>query len=167
MIFVKMLVLAVVQGVTEFLPVSSSGHVLVAAAVFEQLGHPIGHDELTLNIVLHLGTLGAILAFYRRRIGQLLTRNRRVIGLLLVGTLPAAAIGILLPRDAVQSVLLAGFMFPLTGLMLLASARIKSGTLTCGQLTYGKALLIGAFQALAILPGVSRSGATIVAGLAC
>lgn len=162
-------VLAVVQGVTEFLPISSSGHVIVVAAVFDQLGQPLG-EKLTVNIVLHLGTLLAILAFYGRRVWRLLGRDRRVVGLLVVGTLPAVAFGLTLKwrfSHTLESPLLAGLMFPLTGVMLVWAAAKPPGGLGCRHLGYAQALLIGVFQAMAVLPGISRSGATIAAGLGC
>jgi undecaprenyl-diphosphatase len=164
----QVVVLAVVQAVTEFLPISSSGHLVVVAALFEQSGSPI-HDTLTVNIVLHLGTLAAILAFYRRRIAELVGRDRRVIGLLAVGTLPAAALGPLLrwvAGGALQSPLLTGCMLLVTGVLLVGTTWFQPGAINCRELSYGRALLIGLFQALALLPGVSRSGATIAAGLA-
>lgn len=164
----QILILAVVQGIGEFLPISSSGHVVVLAALFDQVGKPL-EEKLTVNIVLHLGTLLSILVFYRRRIVALLGRDRRVIGLLAVGTLPAVAVGLTLKlygEALLENALLAGFMFPLTGVMLLGIARRTPGKLTCRELSYGRALWIGLFQCAAILPGISRSGTTIVAGLA-
>ena len=175
MIWLEILVLAVVQGISEFLPISSSGHVMVGLELFDEFGHPVA-EKLTVNIVLHLGTLLAILVFYRRRIRRLLGRDRRVIGLLLVGSLPAAAVGIvvkttsfgaLVEEHVLEKALVAGVMFPVTGLMLLWTARHQTGKRTCRELGYGGALLVGLFQAFAILPGISRSGATIVAGLGC
>ncbi len=169
MLWLEILILAVVQGITEFLPISSSGHVVVGLALFEEFDYPM-QEKLTVNIVLHLGTLLAILVFYRRRILRLLGRDRRVIALLIVGSIPAAVIGLVL-KDYCEAVLerplTAGLMFPLTGLILLWSARYGSGHITCRRLSYGRALLIGTAQAFAILPGISRSGATIVAGLGC
>jgi len=165
----EVLVLAVVQGIAEFLPISSSGHVVVVAQVFEQFGHAMS-QMLALNIVLHVGTLGAILVFYWRRLFELLGQDRRVIGLLAVGTLPAAVVGLTvrwLVGESLQMPLLVGCMFPLTGAILLSTARLKTGTMACRQLSYTGALLIGVSQAVAILPGISRSGATIMAGLAC
>ena len=170
MAIVQIVVLAFVQGVGEFLPVSSSGHVLVVASLFERFGSGLPEDKLTLNIVLHLGTLLAILVFYRRRIWGLLGSDRGVIGPLIVGTLPAVVIGA--PLDIycdqiLQNPLLAGFMFLVTGGLLLWSARAEEGTLSCRDLTVSQSLVIGLFQAFAILPGVSRSGSTIVAGISC
>jgi undecaprenyl-diphosphatase len=173
MIWLEILVLAVVQGIGEFLPISSSGHVVVGLGLFEQFGYSIP-EKLTVNIVLHVGTLLAILVFYRQRIWRLLGEDCRVIGLLLVGSLPAAAVGIVVEATPLGSVirksvlenpLVAGLMFPITGLMLLWTAGRGTGRTTCRELGYGRALLVGAFQAFAILPGISRSGATIVAGL--
>ncbi len=169
MIWAEILVLAFVQGVGEFLPISSSGHVVVGAALFDQFGHPL-REKLTVNIVLHAGTLLTILVFYWRRVWSLFGRDRRVIGRLLLGSVPAAVVGLLLKRhfgDALMSPLVAGCMFPVTGVMLLWAARQQPGENTCRELGYGAALVIGVFQAFAILPGVSRSGSTIVAGLGC
>lgn len=169
MLLFEVLFLAVVQGIGEFLPISSSGHVVVAASVFDQLGHPM-LELLTLNIVLHVGTLAAILAFYRRRLLELFGRDRRVIGLVLAATLPSIIVAFPIRRlfgEGLESALVAGFMFPLTGALLLWTARLTPGATRCGQLTYRRALWIGMFQAFAILPGISRSGATIVAGLRC
>jgi undecaprenyl-diphosphatase len=128
------------------------------------------HEKLTINIVLHLGTLLAILVFYRQRIQRLVGQDRRVIGLLAVGSLPAAIVGLALKRQCEQMLtdpLVAGFMFLVTGAMLLWTARREAGDTTCREMKYGHALLVGVLQALAILPGISRSGATIVAGLGC
>ena len=140
-------------------------------ALFEQLGHPIT-DRLGVNIVLHLGTLLSIVVFYWRRIWQLLGKDRRVIGLLVVGTLPAAVVGVVIKKafggvleQGLERRLVAGCMFPLTGLLLIWAARRKPGETDCGGMSYGTALLIGLFQAVAILPGISRSGTTIAAGL--
>ncbi len=169
MLLLEIILLAIVQGIGEFLPISSSGHIVVLATLFEQLGQTFDGEKLTVNIVLHLGTLLAILVFYRQRIVTLLTRERRVIGLVVVGTLPAVFIGLWIKKyfgDAFESSLLAGFMFPITGLGLLWTARAKPGEVTCANLRYDEALLIGFAQAFAVLPGISRSGATIVAGLA-
>jgi len=163
MIWLQTFILAVVQGIGEFLPISSSGHLVVGQALFAM------DDRLAVSIVLHLGTLAAILVFYWKRICLLFGRDRRVIGLVIVGSIPAAIAGLIL-KEYLESLLVdpltAGLMFPVTGLMLLWAAGRDTGETTCRDLGYGSALLIGVFQAFAILPGVSRSGATIVAGLA-
>ncbi len=169
MALLEVVLLAVIQGIAEFLPISSSGHVVVAAALFDRLGHPM-QQTVTVNVMLHLGTLGAIIVFYWGRICRLVGEDRRLIGLLAVGTLPAAVIAPPLRwcfEGPLESPALAGWMFFVTGAMLAWSPRIRPGQISCRELTYGRALLVGLFQALAVLPGISRSGATIVAGLAC
>lgn len=167
MLYLEIVFLAIVQGITEFLPVSSSGHLMVLASVFDQFGEQM-HDKVTVNVMLHLGTLAAILVFYWRRILALLGKDRRVIGLLVVATIPAAVVGFPLKYycdDVLENPLLAGFMFLVTGAMLLWAGRCKPGQTDCRDLSYSRALVIGLFQAFALLPGVSRSGSTIVAGL--
>ncbi|MEM8681614.1 MAG: undecaprenyl-diphosphate phosphatase [Planctomycetota bacterium] len=144
-------------------PISSSGHVVVAAAL---LGEPL--DIADVNIVLHLGTLVSILIFYAGRIWRLATVDRRVIGLLVIGTLPAAVIGILIKKKMawlLESPLLAGSMLVVTGLILLVPRRLRETDGTYPELTWKQAVGIGFAQALALLPGISRSGTTIVAGL--
>src|SRR4029453_620818 len=89
----EILVLAVVQGVTEFLPVSSDGHLVVVSHWMQEHGSkPPNVSDLI--IVLHIGTLFSILAFYHQRIWRLLTTDRRVIGMLVVATIPAVIIGL-------------------------------------------------------------------------
>ncbi len=159
----KIIILAVVQGLTEFLPISSSGHLVIAE-------HLLGMEtNLTaLNIFLHAGTLGSILVFYHRDIIKLLCEDRRALLLLGVGTLPAIAVGLgieaLSLKHFIEMPLVAGAMLPITGLMLVWMVG-RDGKFEYGKLTYKQALLIGLFQAVAIMPGISRSGATIAAGL--
>ncbi|MCX7427596.1 MAG: undecaprenyl-diphosphate phosphatase [Planctomycetia bacterium] len=168
MILLEIVFLAIVQGIAEFLPISSSGHLVVLAAIFEQCGIHL-EEKLTVNIVLHLGSLAAILVFYRRRVWQLLGADRRVVGLLVVATMPAVVVGLALKiycEDTLKDPMAAGLMFFVTAAMLLWTGRHQSGQTECRDLSYPRALVIGVFQAIAILPGVSRSGSTIVAGLA-
>ena len=166
---IEILLLAVIQGVTEFLPVSSSGHLVIGAALLEAAGGQPPADLLAVNIFLHLGTLLAILVFFARRVARLLGADRRVIGLLIVGTLPAVCVGLPLKKLApgvLESPLLAGLMLPCTGGLLIWASRIEPGSLEYPKMGYRAALLTGLFQAVAILPGISRSGSTIAAGLA-
>ena len=170
MSLVEVIVLAVIQGLTEFLPVSSSGHLVVANALLESLGYQPTGDLLEVEIVLHVGTLLAILVFFWRQVYQLLGRDRRLIPLLVVGTIPAAVVGVPLKAFAagvLENPLLAGCMFPLTAVILIWASRHSEGKLSYERLSYGAAIKIGLLQALALLPGVSRSGSTIAGGLAC
>jgi len=175
--WIGLLILAVVQGIAEFLPISSSGHLALGAHF---LGLSEGQDEL--SIVLHGGTLLSILVFYHRRILALLSQDRRVLPLLVVGTIPAGILGIFLKKiaptlfsvnimDGFPAALTAGLMLPITGLLMLSIPLLRARQTEEGassdyqQLTYGQVVLIGCFQAFALLPGISRSGSTIFAGI--
>jgi len=167
---VEVIILAVVQGLTEFLPVSSSGHLVVANTLLVALGYPPAEDLLEVEIILHLGTLLAIFIYFWRPVWQLVTRGWRLIPLLAVGTIPAVVIGLPLKEyatDWLENPLLAGCMFPVTAALLIWGARQPEGSTSYRDLTYGGAVKIGLLQAAALLPGVSRSGATIVGGLVC
>ena len=112
----QVLVLAVVQGVTEFLPVSSDGHLALVEPLIWTSSSP-RPEAMDLTIVLHLGTLGSILVFYRRRIVELLTADRRVAWLIVLGTVPAVVLVLICKvllddhfEAILKSVLLAGFI---------------------------------------------------------
>jgi undecaprenyl-diphosphatase len=168
---VHLFLLAVVQGIGEFLPISSSGHLLLANELWQGVTGDRLHNVLGAEIVLHGGTLLSILVVYRRRIAGLLAEDRRMIGRLVVGTFPAVLVGLPLHeirslRGWLENPLLAGCLLPVTGVMLLWASRREEGNTDYPQISFTQALLIGIAQAIAILPGISRSGATIVAGLA-
>lgn len=160
--FLQVVILAVVQGVAEFLPISSSGHLVAVEALLGK------HTESTeLSVMLHFGTLLAILVFYRSRIVRLLNEDRRVIPLLILGTIPAAVIGLYLKKyheGLLKDPLLTGFMLVITGYILMGLTKIKPGKKEYTQLAILPVMLIGIAQAFALLPGISRSGTTIVMG---
>jgi undecaprenyl-diphosphatase len=172
MLWFLILLLAVIQGITEFLPVSSSGHLVVIQELFRQLGHPIPEKEtLLLDVALHFGTVFSILIFFRRRIWDMLARDWRLIGLIVVASVPAGVAGVTLKKHfeaMFENPLGVGCFFFITGGLLLWGdwySKRRQGETTCSELSCGRALWIGLFQAFAILPGVSRSGSTITAGL--
>ena len=162
------MLLAVVQGIAEFLPISSSGHLIVLGNWLATDGQALP-DLADVNIVLHLGTLGSIVVFYWQRLLKLLTDDRRVIWLMVIGTLPAVVVGLplkLIFEHLLESPLVAGLLFPVTGLVLLWTLRLPIGEVDYRHMTWRDALFVGCCQAVAILPGLSRSGTTIAAGLA-
>jgi undecaprenyl-diphosphatase len=162
--------LALVQGLTEFLPVSSSGHLVLLQ---EALG--VGESGLLLPVALHVGTLLAVLLVYRdtllATLKDLLAGRPRYAALLLGGSVPAGLAGVLLedwfeerfgdPRAAAVGLLVTALV-----LVLGDAARRRHAEAARGRPTALDALAVGAAQAIAILPGISRSGATISAGLA-
>jgi len=166
--YLRTLILGVVQGITEFLPISSDGHLVLAEQVCQALGISQPADDVLLTVLLHIGTLLAILIIYWRRIVRLLTDDRRVIGLLVVGTIPAVMVGLLAEltfEKWLVDPVLTGILLPINGCMLLWGNRRPSGPLDYTELSLRQAFVIGICQATAILPGISRSGTTIVAGL--
>lgn len=165
----EIVILAVVQGLTEFLPVSSSGHLVIVAKFLAPDGQPQSLDISDLNIVLHAGTLVSILIVYFRRIAKLFGEDRRLVSRLVLATIPAVLVGIPIKKFAEESVLanplLAGCLLVVTGVMLLVATRLPAGNIDYRDISYRRALIIGLSQAAAILPGLSRSGATISTGL--
>ncbi len=152
--------LAVVQGATEFLPVSSSGHITL-------IGHFVKVEtDLALTALLHLGTLFAVLLFALKPIAKAF-RKPRLILLVILSTVPAALVGVLFEEQvemAFQAPEYLPMFFCITAVLLTIASK-TNGKRTMDQMTAFDALLIGIFQAVAIFPGVSRSGATIAAAL--
>ena len=167
-----LLVLAVIQGVTEFLPISSDGHLVLAQQVMGLSGPHLG-----LDVALHMGTLGAVLLVFRRDVGALFARARAgehgEIGLLLLGSVPAAVVGLGFEKQVevlFGSGRAAAAGLLVTAVLLWAAERVRTrapGPDAAGprSVDWRDALLIGCAQAVAILPGVSRSGSTIATAL--
>lgn len=160
-----------VQGLTEFLPISSSGHLVVVPAFLSAMGMELDEPTLAVSAVLHLGTLLAILVYFRSDIARLLRfrtdpEGRHLWLLILVGTIPAL-IGLPLEdtleqlQDDPRNV---GFALLGTALLLVVGSRLAGGRRRLDEARPLDAIIIGAFQALALIPGISRSGSTIVAG---
>ncbi len=161
---IEIVILAIVQGIAEFLPISSSGHLVILGALLG--GGELGESP-TLEVILHAGTLGSILVVFWRRILDLLSRDRRVIPLLVVGTLPAVVIGLTIKTQfeyILRYPILAGAMLLVTATMLVILGRLPPRDGEYQAMSWKTAFLIGCFQAFAILPGVSRSGSTILGG---
>jgi undecaprenyl-diphosphatase len=158
-----------IQGLTEFLPVSSSGHLVLIPALFH-------FDEPTLatTVMLHVGTLLAVVAYYRRDLLLLLRfRNnavaRRLWMLLIIGTIPAAAVGLAFknPIDTVfETPWIAAVMLMVTGAVLAFSVLVAQGMRRLAQGRWTDGVVVGLAEAFALLPGISRSGMTITAGMA-
>lgn len=181
MTYLSAFLLGLVQGVAEFLPISSSGHLSIA----QNLLHLETAVPEFFDVLLHLGTLLAVFVAYWqdirdiigeffRGVGDLIHRTtptpvpaaRRMILLIIIGTLPLFAV---LPiRDAVQglgsNMIFVGAALIVTGFLLFASDMIRKGKKTERNATWRDVLIVGVAQAIATLPGISRSGTTITAG---
>lgn len=163
------LIQAVVQGITEFLPVSSDGHLVIVGKLLEQeFGTTsTGAETMQLIIGLHFGTLLATAVVYWKELWSLLHRRRLLVAVIL-GTIPAGVLGLTFKdwfEQTMSSPLFAGLGLCVTAVFLLAGQRMELNLLELDQIPLPHAFAIGCFQALAILPGVSRSGSTIAGGL--
>ena len=156
-------ILGIIQGLTEFIPVSSSAHLVL---VPDMLKWP--QPGVFLDVMLHAGTLVAAIAYFWKDIIEILTKKHEMIWLLIIGTIPAAAAGILFKsffESFFDKPALAAVFLIITGALLVAAEAFAKGRKKTKKISLGAAVLIGAFQAVAILPGISRSGATISAGM--
>jgi undecaprenyl-diphosphatase len=165
---IQSIVLGVVQGLTEFLPISSSGHLVLLQELFGIKNPPIFFDT-----ILHLGTLVAV-AFYLRKeiiyILKTITQKEtiRLILFLILATIPAVIAGLFLQdkmEEIFSSIFYVGIFFLLTSVILFATRFFQKQTKDFKTINWFDALFIGVFQAVAILPGVSRSGSTISASI--
>ncbi|MBQ8315885.1 MAG: undecaprenyl-diphosphate phosphatase [Lachnospiraceae bacterium] len=191
----KAIILGFIQGVAEFLPISSSGHL----AIFKNV---LGFDTdtgLLFDVLLHLGTLAAVFVVFHKDIFELIkegfaiigqffksvfgclfkkakwqpvvtTPYRRFVMMVIVSTIPTGIMGILLEGAigaASATLIVPGILLLLNGIQLLISDRLPDGALTEADASYGKAAIVGVAQGIATFPGISRSGTTITACLAC
>jgi undecaprenyl-diphosphatase len=163
-LIIEAVILGIVQGITEFLPVSSTAHLILFPWFFDWSGEV---DTLTFDIALHGGTLLALLLCFWRDWIDLLFNKRRLLGLILIASVPAGAAGFLLndfAENHLRSPLLISVMLVLVGFVMLFAEKMSKYR-NMGETDLKDALIIGAAQMLAIIPGVSRSGITISAGL--
>lgn len=164
--FWEIIILSIIQGITEFLPISSSGHLVIANHLFG-LNNP--ETNLLLIVLLHVASLIAILISFYDEIIDIITSNFRVLLLVIVGTIPAGLIGVFLSEYIEQlftKPLVVGIGLILTGLyMMLSELHWKSTPTSLERATIKQALWVGIAQAVAIIPGISRSGLTLATGL--
>ncbi len=167
------IILGVVQGLTEFLPVSSSGHLVLAEYLFG-----VDPPGMTFEVVLHLGTLGAVLVYFRKQLARILNdlfrgtssadgqpSGWKYVLIIILGSVPAGALGLFLKDqiDAAFSSPTAAAIFLLVTGIFLFSTVVK--TKIRRPLSLPRGFVIGCAQAAALLPGISRSGATISAAV--
>ncbi len=171
----KAALLGIIQGLTEFLPVSSSGHLVIGAELLD-----FSEQGLAFDVFLHLGTLLAVVVVFRRDIWQMVVafccfwrwrHNKELRRFLLLdlyiiaATLPAVVVGLVF-KERIEalftSTLIAYYMLIVTGLLMIFCGRISEGR---QPMSWWRALIVGCAQACAVLPGLSRSGSTIFAGM--
>ena len=174
--FLQSIFLGLLQGATEFLPVSSSGHLLLAQRLFG-----IHEPELAFDLLLHLGTLAAVLFFLRSEIASIVSSlfrpqdpwaapsswGRRDIGLAIVASIPTGIIGVAFHKTVETGLTFGGVgarYLVLTTLLLLANLRFRHKE-DPDRIEWWEAAAIGVIQGLAVFPGLSRSGSTIILAL--
>ncbi len=176
------LLLGIVQGLTEFIPVSSTAHLLIAQSL---LGIPAGAKTFAFHVIIQLGTVLALLLFFWRDLWQILqafllglwhrrpleTHQAALGWLLIIATLPAALFGFLL-KDYIKAMFLeplgqAGVRLIVTAFLLALVERLSAHRRSIESVTWIDALAVGTFQILSLFPGASRSGSTIAGALLC
>jgi undecaprenyl-diphosphatase len=174
--YVQAIVLAIVQGLSEFLPISSSGHLIL-------IPHFFGWSDqgLAFDVAVHIGTLLALLLYFRRQLGTMLTawldsvfrhrhsRDSRLAWQILVATVPVGVTGLLLGdfiEANLRSPLFVAGTLSFFGILMYLADRLSRGDRDEFSLSWPQALAIGCAQALALMPGTSRSGITMTAGRA-
>lgn len=181
------IIMAIVQGLTEFLPVSSSGHL----ALVQHFAEVSSADGTLLSVVMHLGTLVAVFIAFRKTIWELIkelgrmvkdlftgkfrlkgmNEYRRMVVMLIVATLPLLLLlpfyGKLSELVGNPNMIFLGVCFLITSILLWMSDRVVKGTKTGETMSYGNAIAIGITQCVATLPGISRSGSTVSTSLIC
>ncbi|MDH4156696.1 MAG: undecaprenyl-diphosphate phosphatase [candidate division Zixibacteria bacterium] len=168
MSYLDAIILGILQGLTEFLPVSSSGHLVLTQAL---LG--VKEPGVAFELLVHLGTLLAVVIYFRHRLGRLVASlfhrdrkpERAVVGYLVIGTVPAGVAGVLFKdffEGAFSNPLMTAMMLFATGLILLSTYLVPAGRRDVSVIS---SVVMGLGQALAIMPGISRSGSTIAAGM--
>lgn len=164
LVMLEHIFLGIVQGLTEFLPISSTGHLVLFRKLFG-----LNDIGLLFDTMLHLGTLIAVVIVFWAEVKHVITNPfSKLTRLLVVGTIPTAIIGLTFEdffEEISQTGVTIGYEFLATGLIIWAVESMRKGTRKFDQITYTDALIIGTLQGAAILPAISRSGLTIAGSL--
>ena len=159
---VEILILSAIQGISEFLPVSSAAHLVLVSKYYA-----FTNQSVLIDICLHLGSLIAIIVYFRNDLLHFI-KNRNFLIKILVGTIPIIPIGYILYQtkliDQLRNLEVIGWMSLLFGILLYVSDRSETTKKIDTNFTNKSAIFIGLFQVLALIPGVSRSGITITSG---
>jgi undecaprenyl-diphosphatase len=180
MTIIQAIILGIIQGLTEFIPVSSSAHLVITQSIF---GWKIPEQEAFIfDVLVHLGTLVAVVLYFRKELWQIIRevisgiiRKRpfdnsmsRLGWIILLATIPAVIAGLLFQSQvehAFSSALFAGIFLLLTALLLFLAEIIGNRNKKLDEITWKDGLIIGLFQAISLFPGISRSGSAITGGM--
>jgi undecaprenyl-diphosphatase len=155
----EVIILSIVQGITEFLPISSSAHLILISKYFN-----FSNENLTLDVSLHLGSLLAIILYFRNELFDFIN-NKKLFFKILLSSIPVIVFGFFLIKlnliDHLRNYKVIGWSTVIFGFVLYFSDRVKIKKTISHDFKYSTALYIGIFQILSLIPGVSRSGITI------
>lgn len=176
------IILGIFQGIAEFLPISSSGHLVILQTIFD-----VDQGDIFLPVMLHLGTLISIVIVFYKDIAAIVVSSFQIVGdifkrgkiildtdskkmaiMIIVGTIPTGLIGVLFNdffEGLYKSLVAVGIALIVTGFLLMISEKTNSGNKGIREMTILDAIIVGICQGFAIIPGISRSGSTIVGGL--
>lgn len=158
---IEVLMLSVIQGVTEFLPVSSSSHLILASNYLNY-----ENQSLTLDVSLHIGSFLAVITYFRKDIFNFV-KNKKLFFKILISSLPVMLVGFFLVKlnliDQLRNIKIIGWMTIIFGMLLYISDNFKINKKINKDFDYKSAIFIGLFQILSLIPGVSRSGIAITA----
>ena len=159
---IEILILSLVQGITEFLPISSAAHLVLITKYYSFI-----NQDLLIDICLHLGSLMAIIFYFRNDLINFIN-NRNFLIKILIGTIPIIPVGYVLYETGLiqqlRNLEVVGWMSLLFGILLYLSDKTKIKSTIENNFTNKSAIIFGLFQVLSLIPGVSRSGITITAG---
>ena len=159
---VEILILSIIQGVSEFLPVSSAAHLVLISKYYA-----FSNQNLLIDICLHLGSLIAIVIFFRKDLFSFI-RNKNFLIKIVIGTLPIVPIGYILYQTGLinylRSLETIAWMSLIFGFFLYLSDKSKTTSTIANQFTLKSSIIIGLLQVLSLVPGVSRSGITMTSG---
>ena len=159
---IEIIILSLIQGVSEFLPISSSAHLIIVSMLYE-----FKSNSLLIDVSLHLGSLFAIIFFFRKDLLNLKT-NKKLLSLIIIGSIPIILAGYILYSTQLihllRDIKVIAFTTLIFGIILYLADKNSSGKKISLDLNLKNILYIGIFQILALIPGVSRAGITITAG---
>ena len=159
---IEILVLAAIQGISEFIPVSSAAHLVLVAKFYS-----FANQNLLIDISLHLGSLLAIIIYFREDLFSFI-KNKQFLIKIIIGTIPLIPVGYILYKteliNQLRNLEMIAWMSLIFGILLYISDKFKTTNTLEKQFTVKTAIIIGLFQVLSLIPGVSRSGITITSG---
>lgn len=161
----KFIALGIIQGLTEFIPVSSTAHLIIVRELLHW-----GDLGLSFDMAIHLGTLLALIIYMRKDLYNIIVRNRLLLLLIIIATIPGAIFGFILEEIAesyLRSLFTIGLAMSLFGILFFGVDKTSRHNRALNDMRFRDAIIIGLSQVLAIIPGVSRSGATITGAFLC